>query len=258
MAEVRFKTEQITEHISEAKLEDLIREYRRPLMVCASRSVNRFVTEHDDEWSVTLLAFHEAVKNYNQEKGEFWPFASTVVRRRLNDHLRRSYSGAKVLPVDPAVMAADRMAEDDSGPAADGDAGVRQRLLSEARANPDWPGAYTIRDEINAAQDLLKPFGFSFYDLTKCSPKAGRSRQKCSEVLAVLLSSPEMMEQLYQKHMLPAGELTAQSGISGKVIDKHRRYLIAAALILDGDFPLLAEYLKPVREAVKKYESGRS
>jgi hypothetical protein len=43
---------------------------------------------------------------------------------------------------------------------------------------------------------------------------------------------------------LPAKELCSRSGASAKLLEKHRRYIIAAAEILYGDFPQLGEYLR--------------
>lgn len=60
-------------------------ENRRFILACAYRAVNRFVTESDDEWSVALGAFYEAVRSYDAGKGEFRPFAAMVIRRRVLD-----------------------------------------------------------------------------------------------------------------------------------------------------------------------------
>ena len=36
-----------------------------------------------------------------------------------------------------------------------------------------------------------------------------------------------------------------------KILDRHRRYIIAAAEILSGEYPVLAEYLGYIRKALK-------
>ena len=71
--------------ISNREFEALVKEYRQSLLACASRAVKHFVTEQDEEWSIALQAFHEAAKGYDSTKGEFWPFVSVIVRRRLTD-----------------------------------------------------------------------------------------------------------------------------------------------------------------------------
>ena len=83
--------QQLETQISDQQFESLVKEYRQSLLACASRTVKHFVTEQDEEWSVTLQAFYEAVKGYDGSRGQFWPFASVIVRRRLTDWMRDLY-----------------------------------------------------------------------------------------------------------------------------------------------------------------------
>jgi RNA polymerase sigma factor len=43
-------------------------------------------------------------------------------------------------------------------------------------------------------------------------------------------------------------ELVSATGISRKILDRHRRYIIAAVEILSGDYPLLAEYMQFIKD----------
>ena len=47
---------------------------------------------------------------------------------------------------------------------------------------------------------------------------------------------------------MPVKALANATGITKKTIDRYRKYMIMAILILEGDFPHIAEYLKFVRE----------
>ena len=240
----------IAENFSEERLEELVQTWRRPLLVCAGRCVNRFVTEQDEEWSVTLLAFQEAVKNYDRSKGDFWPFASTVVQRRLTDHLRKQYKEEQITYVEPGVLTGETEKEAESRGGIDSE--VRRSLSEASVDNGDWPGKYTIADEIEAVQEEFRKYGLCFYDLTSCSPKAEKSRKKCTAAAKALLEDAALMEQMEKTGTLPMKELEKKSGVSRKILDKHRRYLIAAAVILRGEYPLLAEYLRPLREEMEK------
>ena len=57
-----------------------------------------------------------------------------------------------------------------------------------------------------------------------------------------------MMRQMRKNGALPVKELCQRSGAHKKLLEHHRRYIIAAAEILDGDYPHLAEYLRYVRK----------
>lgn len=47
-------------------------------------------------------------------------------------------------------------------------------------------------------------------------------------------------------------DLWRESGISRKTIDRYRKYIIMAILILDDDYPWLAGYLQFIRDEMKK------
>ncbi len=242
----RDTLQQNTLQISEEHLEELIQSYRRQLLVCAGQTTHRFITESDEEWSVTLLAFHEAVKQYDESAGPFWPFAATVIRRRLTDYLRKQYAEASVIPVEPSVLAGGDTGEPENRSGIENE--IRDCMDQSAVSKNDWPGQYTVADEIAAVQDELKRYGFSFYDLTACSPKAEKSRKKCFQAIRAILQDRNLSARMRQAKALPMKELEKASGVSRKVLDKHRRYLIAATVILNGDYPLLSEYFRAVKE----------
>ena len=43
---------------------------------------------HEDELSIAMLAFYEAVLGYEKSRGAFLPFAARAIRNRLIDHYR--------------------------------------------------------------------------------------------------------------------------------------------------------------------------
>lgn len=46
-------------------------------------------------------------------------------------------------------------------------------------------------------------------------------------------------------------ELLKVSGLPKKVVERHRRYIIAAAEIMNGEYPLLKTYMEYIREALE-------
>ena len=97
-------------------------------------------------------------------------------------------------------------------------------------------------------QSILKEYGFSFFDLAESSPKAEKTKKSCGTAIRCLIASVVMMAKMRLSRLLPMKELTAESGVARKILDRHRRYIIAGAEILDGDFPILAGYLRFVKE----------
>ncbi len=154
-------------------LSDLIGNNRNWILQCASKTLKRYITDSDDEWSVSLLAFTEAVRNYDSEKGSFYPFTSVVIRRRLYDYLTSQQKHNNVIFVAPEVFSgeskeveADRVAFSLQN----------QVLKAEIKAAEDDTAA-RAREEIEEMQSILSQYGFSFFDLAGSSPKAAKTKK---------------------------------------------------------------------------------
>lgn len=70
----------------------------------ACKAAGHFVTESDDEYSVALIAFNEAIDSYDEEKGNFHSFAALVIRRRIYDYIRSADRFSGEILVEPSVM----------------------------------------------------------------------------------------------------------------------------------------------------------
>ena len=231
---------------NETALEDLINQQKSYILRCASKGAGRFLSDSDDEWSIALMAFNDAVQAYDESKGTFLAFAATVIRRRVIDYMRSQQKYSSELSVSPEAFAGEL--DDDPSPL---QLEVNSATAEMADESDDsQPGTSAAKDEIEAVQQILEEYGFSFFDLTDCSPKAGKTKEQCGKAIAVvmLLEHPPLLEKLRSTKMLPIKELSMASGVSRKVIERHRKYIIACAEILSGDFPILGDYLSYVRK----------
>ena len=227
----------------ENALADLIEANRSFILRCASETTHRYITDSDDEWSIALLAFSEAVRDYEGDKGSFRGFAAIVIKRRVLDYLR-SQSRFDELAVTPDAF--DGSLDDDT--AGGMELAVQQRMGEEAMDAAD-DTAERARAEISAMQEILGEYGFSFFDLADASPKADKTRRSCGVAIRTLIASLVLMAKMRLARLLPIKELSAESGVVRKILERHRKYIIAGAEILDGDFPILAGYLSYVKEA---------
>lgn len=225
----------------EGVLSELIGQRKGWILKCASETVHHYVSDSDDEWSVALWAFHEAVKNYQPEKGSFLSFADLIIRRRITDHLRGEKRREDEVAVEPASF--EGQVDRETGEALDYQ--VRDAVAEVSSAEDT---AAQAREEIAAVQAILGAYGFSLFDLAACSPKAGKTRKACAQAVRTLLDTPGMMDSMRKAKALPMKELAKASGVSRKILDRHRRYLIAVAEILSGEYPLVREYLSFIRE----------
>ena len=159
-------------------LERFIEAHEGFILRTASRHAGHTVTRSDDEYSVALLAFYEAVKGYDPAGGPFGAYASLVIGRRLADYYRASHRFDAEVSLAPQTF--DGTVEEDAA-----DAGVQLAVvekLGEMRT-------VCAAEEIESADEQFAKYGFSFYDLASCSPKSDKTRRGCGMAAAALSRS---------------------------------------------------------------------
>lgn len=222
-----------------------LQENTRFILSRAYAAVGHYVTESDDEWSVALLAFNDAIDRFEPGKGEFDGFAALVIRRRLYDYLRSERRFANEVSLEPYAIDADDFHDDEEVSSVAME--VRQKTVEQAFEGAD---ERDITDEIAGVGEILAGYGFSFMDLADASPKAAKTREGCARVVAAILSDRGFCSKLRIQKALPVQDILSSVKVSRKLLERHRRYIIAAVEILDGDFPLLAEYMDSIRKAM--------
>lgn len=217
--------------------EDLILSQEQTILRTASLVCNRYITRQDDEWSVALTAFNKAIDSYDGEKGDFLPFSQILIRRALIDYFRSRKNDLREVPVAPHIL------EGNGEPGEDTE-GVYLAVMEASKARSSG----SLRDEILSMNEKMRGYGFRFFDLTECSPRQEKTKQECAAAVRYMLSHPEFLSELEKTHKLPIKSLSASSGVPRKTLDRYRKYLIMAVLVLSGDYPFLQEYLKFMKE----------
>ena len=222
----------------------LAEENKKWILQCASQAVHHYVTDSDDEWSIALMAFSEAVQSFEENKGSFRALASVIIKRRLTDYLRSEGKRSAEIIVMPGAFDGELDEEDATGV----NLHVQQTVATASAAAASDDSSERAREEIAEMQEILHEYGFSFFDLAESSPKAEKTKKSCGQAIRTLIASVLLMAKMRLMRLLPIKELSEESGVVRKILDRHRKYIIAGAEILDGDFPILASYLKYIRE----------
>ena len=221
-------------------LNDFIRDEQQHILRLTGRVLNKNITESDDEYSIALMAVSEAVETYDRTRGDFWSYVAFVIKSREVDYYRKTKrTGEKEITVSPDTFGGD-MDEDDPAMT------LKRDISKKTATHTDSE----LKDEIEALGEKLDTFGISFFDLAECSPKAKKSRDACSLVLKAIFTPPPLIDELIRSRTLPIKKILGREKVSRKQIDRHRKYLISAALILTGDYPEIAEYIpfKPCKQ----------
>ncbi|MCR5594389.1 MAG: sigma-70 family RNA polymerase sigma factor [Lachnospiraceae bacterium] len=225
------------------KTDSFIAKNQKFIIRCANQTLGRFITISDDEFSIALIAFSEALDSFDEYKGSFPGFASMVIRRRLTDHLRSEYRHSREISVEPYSM--DGNIEDDE----DADALQMEIRDKTARMSEnEVSDKSSVTDEIEALGSLLGRYGFGFFDLTDSSPSSSKTKRECAKAVKTILNDEVLLDTMRKKRTLPIKELALKSGVKVKLLERHRKYIIAATEILNGEYPLLAEYMSYIKK----------
>ncbi|HKM42970.1 MAG TPA: RNA polymerase sigma factor SigI [Limnochordia bacterium] len=235
---------QLTELVVKAKegdarvREQILQDYRPFYLRVASASCRKYlVLGRDDEASIAMIAFNEAIDAYNVDGGaSFLSFAEIVIKRRMVDYFRRQSRRTDEIPL--SSFERDEQEE-----------GVIQRIESKEAQTVLQIQEETEerREEIFRLDQLLSHYGIRFSDLVKISPKHQDARDRALQVARTLVGEPELLAYLTTKKSLPLKDLEERVEVSRKTLERQRKYIIALTLVLIGDFYHLREYLnRPV------------
>lgn len=217
--------------------EELIRQQEFYILKCASKVSHRYITKSDDEWSVSLLAFSQAIDGYDQNKGSFLSFTDLVIKRRLIDYTKSQGKYNAEVSIDPILFDTEPEEESD-------DVQIRMAVADQVSKQD----SNDLKCEIEAANHAFSDYGFSFFDLADCSPHAAKTKKACAKAVNYILQNPLIINDLHSTRQLSLKIIENNTHIPRKILERHRKYIIAAIEILSGEYPYLAEYMRYIRE----------
>jgi RNA polymerase sigma factor len=212
----------------------ILTNYQPFIAKSASKLCKRYIDpSRDDEFSVALSAFNEAMDHFAPSQGSsFLSFAETVIHRRLIDFIRKEQKYRDQVP-----MTSFEVEDDESqtiNPVEIKASFDRYSLDQEAEER---------KLEIMQYSESLKAYGITMKDLVAGSPKHSDSRNMLLQIGKLIADKPELASLLKEKKMLPIKELLNYVDVARKTLERNRKYIIAVALIQMGSFEYLKEYL---------------
>lgn len=216
--------------------EELIRQNEYYILKCASKVCHRYISRSDDEWSVSLHAFCQAMKSYDLGKGSFLKFTSLVIKRRLIDYMKNQNKYHTEILVDPVLFDTPSEEEADDIP-------IRMEVAEKiVIQNTD-----DIKLEIEAVNKAFSGYGFTFFDLSECSPHSEKTRKACARAVNYMLENPILINEMQSTGQLSLKNIEKFTKVPRKTLERHRKYIIAAVEILYGEYPKIAEYLRYIK-----------
>lgn len=201
----------------------------------------RSINEYDDEFSIGLIAFNEAIEKYTPEKGKsILSFAQTVITNRVIDYIRKEAKDRDGNLINFSTQDVDHYETEYGKTTAttkievDISIGEYNRNLEKNER----------QDEIQRFKDVLKDFKVDLTDLYEKAPKHSDARKNALLVAQKLINTDNLKEIFWTSKKLPIKNLIPLVQVSKVTIERNRKYIIALAIIIDGDYTFLKEYLK--------------
>ncbi|GMQ62570.1 RNA polymerase sigma-I factor [Vallitalea maricola] len=206
----------------------LIEQYKPFIASIIQSKTGRYIEYGiDEELSIGLIAFNEAIDKYEKDKGSFLTFSKIVISRRLIDYQRKiSNAGNNIILYN-------------------GNDTKDVDLIDKKSLD-----IYRIKNEnelrqleiIEFKKELLT-WGLDFTKLVEHSPKHTRTRKLYKKIADLILSDHELINYIHSNKRLPVQKIAEKMKIHRKKIERGRIYIIALIIIKMGDYEYLKEYL---------------
>ena len=214
------------------KADELIRSCLPFIRSETAKCISRICTDQDDEYSIALIAFHEAILGYEKNRGAFFNYASMLIRSRIIDYQRKEarHQGQVSLYAEN---------NEDDRTILDGMADGRDHFQESANLE-------ATRQEIEELAAAMKRFGVSFSDVADNSPRQERTLAACASAIRFAAGNQQLLAEVLKTGTLPLGKLVQGSGAERKTLERHRKYILAMLLIQTNGYEIIRGHLRHV------------
>jgi len=212
----------------------LLKTYQPFIAKCVSEVCKRYIDpKRDDEFSIGLSAFNEAIFSYSAERGSsFLSFAKLVIKRKVIDHIRYNQKRLVSISLDESYNA-----EQMENP---------MEITAVKEKYQEELDALHRKEEILEFKGKLKEYNLSLIELTEVSPKHKDARDSAVKTARILFQDRELREFVQIKKKLPIKKLIKKVDVSKKTLERNRKFILAIFIVLSEDYIYLKDYLKGV------------
>lgn len=204
-------------------MSDLISDNIPFIVKTLSEITGRYIyIENDDNFSIGLMAFQEALERYEEDKGEFYPFAKLVIKSRIQSYLKKESKENSLLSLDSmeecGVEIEDKRMYDD------------EKII--------------LKDEIGLFIKEINSFGFTLDELVEESPKHKDTRKNTIDISRKVSKDSLLTTFMFQKRRLPVKQISTKFTITERILKKSKKFIISVIIILFKNFITLKEWIK--------------
>ncbi len=205
----------IEERRDNNKTSRLISEFKPFIASVAQKRAGKFLNYGvDEELSIALSAFKEAMDSFDIKKGKFLSFARRVIDMRLIDYYRRQ-KRKKTYSFDADSYQNTGLMDVSSAEQYKIDNEKEKRIL-----------------EIIEYRAELEKWGIGLEELAEISPKNDSLRKEYIEIARAIVKKSNILNTLMETKRLPLKEIEEIAWVHRKKLERGRIYIIAMVLAI--------------------------
>ena len=214
------------EEIKISDLDSLIENHMAFIIRIVSDFTGRYVSiENDEEFSIALNAFAEAVERYDKEKGSFLSYSKLVILSRLKNNLRSKEKRLQEISLDSLM---------ESG-----------NDFSKEEYNKQYS---PYHEEILLYREELLKFGITLEMLAAKGPKHKDTKEKAIYIGEKASEDSEIVDYTYAKKRLPVKKVARYTKTTEKIVKGSKNFILAVMIVFVKKYPSLSKWLRKAGE----------
>lgn len=210
--------------------EEFIEKHIPFIISCISKFTGRYVSiENDDEYSIGMMAFVEAIEKYKESRGDFYAFSRLVIESRLKNFFEKENKHSKNKSIEDYKERGTDLVDN-----------------LEDHDKDDLNREFTI-NEIKKLKEEIDDFGFGFEELVNEAPKHKDTREKAIDISEKSSKEKDITDFMFVKKRLPIKNMSDRFDVSEKVIRKSKLFIITVIIILFRGYRNLKLWIKKGR-----------
>ncbi|MGL5754097.1 MAG: sigma factor [Paraclostridium sp.] len=189
-----------------------------------NETTKRYVClDNDEEISIGLMAFNEAIQKYDDSKGHFLPYAKLVIKSRIINYITKENKTNK-------EESLEKLKEEGFD-------------FSHELHNPIEDKVLLIK-EVDILKTHVNTFGFKLEDLVDEGPKHKDTRVRAVDLSNRINEDKHIKEFMYTKKRLPIKQISLKYVISEKIIKGSKKFIITVVIVFDKNLRNLKLWIR--------------
>ncbi|SHH95156.1 RNA polymerase sigma factor [Clostridium collagenovorans DSM 3089] len=210
--------------ISEKKLNSIIEDYMPLIIKTISSITGKYVSiENDEEFSVGLMAFVEAMEKYEESKGAFPSFAKLVISSRIKTYLIKENKRSRETSMEELMNSGIELSSEYSNPIEDKE---------------------ELKTEISKFKVELSEFGLSLEDLVQEAPKHEDTRRNAINISEKVSKDEPLTTFIFGKKRLPIKQISLKYTVTEKILKRSKKFILSLVIIFFRNYRNIRLWIK--------------